>query len=96
MAMATQPFLDQAERIRWHRTEVEGLSQENYATRAGLKRSQIANFESGIQQVSLGAGRALLRTYGLSLDFIYEGISDALPMSLRKAWMERPRDSASK
>lgn len=89
------PFWDIAERIRWHR-ELEGLRQSDYAARAGLKRSQLSNWETGLQQISVDGARALRRTYGLSLDFIYEGIEDALPMTLRVAWRDRPAVSASK
>lgn len=90
-----KPFADIAARIQWHRS-VEGLSQEDYAARAGIKRSQLSNWESGAQRVSVDGALALRRTYGLSLDFIYEGIDDALPMTLRAALRDKPAVSASK
>lgn len=86
---AQRPFSDIAERIRWHRALL-GLTQAEYAARAKLKRAQLNNWESGDYRLSLDGARALRRTYGLSLDFLFEGIDDALPMTLRKAWMERP------
>jgi DNA-binding XRE family transcriptional regulator len=89
------PFAEIAERIRWHR-ELVALRQIDYAKKAGIQRSALANWESGQQRVSLDGGLALRRTYGLSLDFIFEGIADTLPMSLRQAWIDRPDDSASK
>lgn len=84
-----KPFSDQANRIVWHR-KLLGLSQLEYATKAGLKRPALNNYESGDFQVGLAAARALRETYGLSLDFIYEGIADALPMNLRNALLENP------
>jgi len=90
------PFSDTAERIRWHRTQVERLKQADYAAKANVKRSQLSNWESGQQRVSIDGALALRRTYGLSLDFIYEGIDDALPMTLRAAWRDRPAVNASK
>jgi transcriptional regulator with XRE-family HTH domain len=90
------PFSDTAERIRWHRTQVERLKQADYAAKANVKRSQLSNWESGQQRVSIDGALALRRTYGLSLDFIYEGIDDALPMTLRAAWRDRPDVNASK
>ena len=82
------PYSDIAERLRWHRA-VEGLDQAEYARRAGLKRAQLSNWETGLYRLSIDGARALRRTYGLSLDFMYEGIDDALPMTLRKAWRDR-------
>jgi len=86
-----KPFADQAARILWHRNLL-GLSQADYGQKAGLKRAAINNYESGDFQVGLAAARALRKTYDLSLDFIYEGVTDALPMNLRKALLESPAD----
>ena len=83
------PFSDIAERIRWHRATT-GMNQTDYAKRAGIKRSQLSNWETGHQRISIDGARALRKTYGLSLDFIYEGIADTLPMTLRNAWLDRP------
>lgn len=95
MALDTKPFGDIAERLRWHRSLLE-KDQAEYAEQAGLKRSQLSNWESGNSRISIDGARALRQTYGLSLDFIYEGIADALPMTLRSAWIDRPSVSASK
>ena len=88
MDLTGKPFADIAERLRWHRA-LEGTDQKAYAEKAGLKRAQLSNWESGDYRVSLDGARALRKTYGLSLDFMYEGIDDALPMTLRKAWQDR-------
>ncbi|RII39008.1 XRE family transcriptional regulator [Pseudooceanicola sediminis] len=95
MTTDARPFSDIAERIRWHRS-LEGLTQDEYAQKAGLKRAQLNNWETGKLRLSLDGALALRRTYGLSLDFMYEGIADALPMTLRVAWRDRPAVSASK
>ena len=95
MALKDKPFGDIAYRIRWHR-EVTGLDQLPYAEKAGLKRSQLSNWESGNTRLSLDGALLLRKTYGLSLDFMYEGIADALPMTLRSAWMDNPEVNASK
>jgi transcriptional regulator with XRE-family HTH domain len=68
------------------------MTQSEYAAKAGLKRAQLNNWESGDFQVGLAGARALRNTYGLSLDFIYEGSLDALDMSLRKAMLDNPID----
>lgn len=89
MAHADKPFGDIAARLAWHR-QLEGLEQKEYAEKAGLKRSAYSNWESGDYRLSLDGARALRKTYGLSLDFLFEGIDDALPMTLRAAWRDRP------
>ena len=43
----------------------------------------------------LDGALALREQFGLPLDFIYLGIDDALPMTLRRAWRDRPRDNHS-
>lgn len=89
MNLDEKPFGDIAARLRWHR-DLMGLTQKDYAERIGQKRAALNNWESGDYRLSLDGALALRRTYGLSLDFMYEGIDDALPMTLRKAWSERP------
>lgn len=88
MELNDKPFGEIAVRLRWHR-ELEGLTQKEYAEKIGQKRATINNWESGDYRLSLDGALALRKTYGLSLDFMYEGIADALPMTLRNAWMSR-------
>ena len=89
MAATDTPYGDIAERLKWHRALV-GADQKDYAAKAKLKRAQYSNWESGQFRLSLDGARALRQTYGLSLDFLFEGIDDALPMTLRNAWRDRP------
>ncbi len=84
-----KPYSDTALRIKWHRSLLD-LTQTEYAEKAGLKRPQLNNWESGDFQVGLAGARKLRKTYGLSLDFIYEGASEALDMTLRKALLDNP------
>jgi DNA-binding transcriptional regulator YiaG len=95
MTSKAKPFSDIAERILWHR-KLLGMEQKEYAERAGLQRTQLSNWETGATRLSLDGARALRRTYGLSLDFMYEGIDDALSMTLRTAWSDAVRVKSSK
>jgi DNA-binding transcriptional regulator YiaG len=95
MTSDTKPFSDIAERILWHR-KLLGMEQKEYAERAGLQRSQLSNWETGATRLSLDGARALRRTYGLSLDFMYEGIDEALSMTLRNAWSDAVRVKSSR
>lgn len=89
MDIHEKPFGEIAMRLRWHR-ELLGLTQKEYAEKIGQKRATLNNWESGDYRLSLDGALALRKTYGLSLDFMYEGIDDALPMTLRNAWIDRP------
>lgn len=95
MSESLKPYADIAERLLWHRT-LEGLNQAEYAAEIGRKRSVYSLWEAGSHRLSLDGALALRRRWGLSLDFMYEGIDDALPMTLRRAWRERPEVSASR
>lgn len=90
-----KPFADIADRLRWHR-EIMELSQDEYARRIGFKRSTYSLWEAGSHRLSLDGALALRHKWGLSLDFMYEGIDDALSMTLRSAWRERPPVSNAK
>lgn len=89
-----RPFAEIGERLKWHRALMEEndpgqFIQEKYAARAKLKRSQLNNWESGLYRISIDGALALSKTYGLTLDFIYLGNSESLPMTLRQAWLSR-------
>lgn len=83
------PFGDIATRLLWHR-ETMGMTQADYAASFGFKRAAYSLWEAGSHRLSLDGALAIRRKYGLSLDFMYEGIDDALPMTLRNAWRDRP------
>lgn len=85
-----RPFADIAARIRWHREIIMNMTQDAYASSIGVKRPAFSLWEAGTHRLSLDGALALRTKYGLSLDFMYEGIDDALPMTLRNAWRDRP------
>lgn len=90
MEVRARPFEEIARRIVWHRTEVEKVRQLDYAEMIGVKRAALNNWESGDYRLSLDGALAMRKRFGLSLDFMFEGIDDALPMTLRQAWRDRP------
>lgn len=84
-----KPFSDIGDRLRWHR-EMLGLEQAEYvAPLPAVKRSAYSNWEVGSSRLSLNGALALSDVYGLSLDFLYLGNADTLPMALRNAWLSR-------
>lgn len=88
MELCGKAFGDIAFRLRWHR-ELVGLTQAQYAQKIGVKRAALNNWESGDYRLSLDGALRIRKVYGVSLDFMYEGVSDALDMTLRAAWSER-------
>lgn len=89
-----RPYADIAERLRLSREAIgDGqLTQKAFAAEAGVGYEQYKNWESGAYRISVDGARALRKRYGLSLDFIYEGNVDALPMNLRNALSQRLLD----
>jgi DNA-binding XRE family transcriptional regulator len=90
MNKENRPFTAIADRIRWHRALL-ALDQKSYAQRLSVTRSSLNNWESGDYRLSLDGALSMRRTFGLSLDFMFEGIDDALSMTLREAWRDRLR-----
>ena len=88
-----RPFQDIAERLRVVR-EAQDLDQRQFAARAGLKYSQYKNWESGAFRLSLDGALALRRVYGVTLEFLYVGDIDSLPISWRKELSSKLRDNS--
>lgn len=88
MTYIRRPFSDIAERLVWHRLGVVGLTQMKYAEQLNISRPEWNSWEKGHDRLTLDAALVLNTRYGLSLDFLYLGISDALPMTLRNAWLD--------
>ena len=93
MNSETHPWVDVGLRLKWHREQIAQLSQREYAKKAGLNSTQYANWETGLAHPSMGGALKLLRTYGLSIDFIVDGNVSALSANLFKAWMDNPSHS---
>ena len=88
-----RPFADIAERLRAAR-EIEGMDQKTFAENAGLTHSQYKNWESGAYRIGLDGALKLRARYGITLEFIYVGDRESLPMSWRKAISSRDADTA--
>ena len=83
-----RPFSDIAERLKWHRGLL-GMDQAQYAAALGVNRPALSLWEAGTHRLSLNGALAIRERYQLSLDFLYAGNADALPMALRNEWLER-------
>lgn len=91
-----RPFGDIGLRLRWHR-ELLGMDQAEFTNRLpNVGRKAYSNWETGATRLSLNGALEIRHTYELSLDFMYEGIADALPMNLRQAWLDNPLVKNSK
>lgn len=78
-----RPFEDIAARLKMARA-VEGVDQKTFAAEAGLNLSQYKNWETGAYRISLDGALMLRERYGITLEYIYVGDVDSLPMSWRK------------
>ena len=52
---------------------IYGLQQGEFARRAGLNQSTYNQYEKGVNMPNLSAAFALVDTYRLTLDWIYDG-----------------------
>lgn len=87
-----RPYQDIADRLRMAR-EAEGMSQREFAEEAGLRYTQYKNWESGAYRIGLDGALELRRRYGITLEYIYIGDVDSLPMSWRKEISSRLADT---
>ena len=62
-----------AERLLLTRLALKIKQQNTFAVQAGLKPSAYHHYESGLYRPSIEAAFALCDTYGLTLDWIYNG-----------------------
>lgn len=84
-----KPFADIGDRLKWHR-DLLGLDQADYvAPLKMVKRSAYSNWEVGSSRLSLNGALEIVEKYELSLDFLYRGNADTLPLALRNAWLSR-------
>lgn len=91
---ADKPFADIGARLRWHR-ELLGRDQADYvAPLKTTKRTAYSNWEVGASRLSLNGALEICDEYGLSLDFLYLGNADTLPMALRNAWLSSSKSKA--
>ena len=88
-------FQDIADRLLRVR-KILGLSQTEFARRAGIGVTTMNNWEGGDYRVSLNGALRLRETYGLPLDFIYCGNVDMLPNKIASDLRLIPRESHSK
>lgn len=89
-----KPYADIGARLKWHR-DLLGLEQSDYAkTLKSIKRSAYSNWEVGSSRLSLNGALEICEAHGLSLDFLFMGSADTLPLALRNAWMSKDRVSS--
>lgn len=86
---APRPYKEIGDRLKAGRKAL-GLSQTEFASRAGFSKSQVSNWEGGVHRPSLDACIGMRETYGLSIDFIIFGNLDALPHKIAKLLESNP------
>lgn len=76
-----------AERVKWLRLYRE-KTQTAFARELGVSQASVAGWESGKDTHPLGivSATAIRDAYGVSLDWLYLGIADALPPTMEKEW----------
>ena len=62
--------------------ETTGLTQKDFAARAGIQDTTYNQYERGVSQPKVEYAYALCDTYGLTLDWIYSGDPAGLPFRI--------------
>ncbi len=75
---------DIGDRLRWHR-DLLGLTQEDYAELIQTERPIYGHWETGRNRLSINGGLRIRAKHGLTLDFLYTGDVNSLPLVLRHA-----------
>jgi transcriptional regulator with XRE-family HTH domain len=74
-----------ARRLVLTRAALGGLTQTEFARRAGLKGNAYNQYETATNRPSIEAADALCRTYNLTMDWIYRGDKSGLADRLSTA-----------
>jgi transcriptional regulator with XRE-family HTH domain len=77
-----------AERLKQLRQAMR-LEQAAFARLVGIEPQAWNNYERGFRRISIDQAKKLCATTGVSLDWIYRGISSGLPINLATALQER-------
>lgn len=76
---------DLAQRLRVTR-EATGLSQSDFARRAGITPQQWNNYEQDRERISINVALKLCQAFGVTTDWIYRGqLSSGVPFDLTLA-----------
>jgi transcriptional regulator with XRE-family HTH domain len=77
-------FKDIGDRLRWHR-DLLGLSQDDYSKLIQTERPIYSHWETGRSRLSLDGALRIREKHGLTLDFLYTGDDNTLPLAFRHA-----------
>lgn len=64
--------------------KVFDMQQNEFAESAGIRRGTYTQWELGVRRPNLDDAIRLVRTYRLTLDWVYLGVLDGLPPQLYK------------
>ncbi|WP_068312802.1 transcriptional regulator [Polycladidibacter hongkongensis] len=82
-------------RLAWLRSHYS-LEIKDMAADIDASYTQMINWLTGTQRLSLKGALAISTTYGISLDFLFLGRVESLPPELARSWMafSRAKDAA--
>jgi transcriptional regulator with XRE-family HTH domain len=90
-----RPFREIGNRLKAFRLTT-GLSQKDFAEAAGIRDTTYNQYERGLSQPKVENARALRETYGLSLDWIYDGDTKAMPHHVILQLAQQKKEAAKK
>jgi transcriptional regulator with XRE-family HTH domain len=73
--------------------EITGLSQKDFAARAGILDTTYNQYERGVSQPKIEYAYALCDTYALTLDWIYNGDPSGLPLRIANQLFKETKET---
>ncbi|MGC2779689.1 MAG: helix-turn-helix transcriptional regulator [Bradyrhizobium sp.] len=70
-----------SDRLRLIR-EAKGLNQATFARLVGIEPQAINNYETGLRRISVDQAIKICAATGVSLDYIYRGLTGHLPVDI--------------
>lgn len=82
MAKNDKAHAEIGQRLRRFREVVTKLKQKEFANQNGFQDTRYTNWETGERRIPPEHAMALCEKYGLTLDYIYRGRVNTLPLDL--------------
>ncbi|MGC2781121.1 MAG: helix-turn-helix transcriptional regulator [Bradyrhizobium sp.] len=84
-----------SDRLRLIR-EAKGLNQATFARLVGIEPQAINNYETGLRRISVDQAIKICAATGVSLDYIYRGLTGHLPVDIATELQRLQRQEKSR
>ncbi|MFB6460484.1 helix-turn-helix domain-containing protein [Bradyrhizobium tunisiense] len=84
-----------AERLKMIRAAVHGgMTQAAFGRLVGIEPQAINNYETALRRISIDQAVKVCAATGVSLDYIYRGVTSQLPAEIATAIQKKQREAS--